>query len=50
MSQSLTVNLPSELYVQIKERATHANRSVEEDAFTPNKPRSFAQLTQFVHL
>lgn len=32
MSQTLTVNLPSELYVRIKERAAHANRSVEEEA------------------
>lgn len=32
MSQSLTVNLPSELYVRIKERADHAKRSVEDEA------------------
>jgi plasmid stability protein len=32
MSQTLTVNLPSELYVRIKKRADQANRSVEEEA------------------
>jgi plasmid stability protein len=32
MSQSLTVNLPNELFVRIKERAHQANRSVEEEA------------------
>jgi plasmid stability protein len=32
MSQTLTVQLPSELYVRIKERADYANRSVEEEA------------------
>jgi plasmid stability protein len=32
MNQTLTVNLPSELYVRIKQRADHAKRSVEEEA------------------
>lgn len=32
MSQSVTVNLPSDLYVRIKERADRARRSVEEEA------------------
>jgi hypothetical protein len=32
MSQSLTVNVPSELYLHIKERADEARRSVEEEA------------------
>lgn len=32
MSQTLTVNLPSELYVRIKRRADEARRSVEEEA------------------
>lgn len=32
MSQTLTVNLPSELYVRIKKRADESRRSVEEEA------------------
>jgi len=32
MSQTLTVNLPSEVYVRIKQRAEEAHRSVEEQA------------------
>lgn len=32
MSEALTVHLPGELYVRIKERADHSNRSVEEEA------------------
>ncbi len=31
MSQTLTVNLPSDLYVRIKERADQAKRSIEEE-------------------
>lgn len=32
MSQVLTVNLPSDLYIRIKERAEHAKHSIEEEA------------------
>jgi plasmid stability protein len=32
MSQTVTMNLPSELYVRIKKRADEAHRSVEEEA------------------
>ena len=32
MNQSLTVNLPSEIYVRIQKRAEEAHRSVEEQA------------------
>jgi plasmid stability protein len=32
MSQTLTVNLPSELYVRIKKRADDAHRTVEDEA------------------
>src|SRR5207245_213760 len=32
MSQTLTVNLPSDLYVRIKKRADDSRRSVEDEA------------------
>src|SRR6188474_1264262 len=54
MSQSLTVNVPSELYRHIKKRADEARRSVEEEAAVmlgatgPSADSSLADVRQFL--